>query len=638
MDPSRNNLPLQFNMNKNKPVIRNSSEGKEDDVTSSTNLNMMNANENAADQQQNNMIGVFNMLGQMVAPLGGDHNMMMMGPMNFNNFGGIMGPGPGPMMGGMGPMGGPGMLGPAPPGMMGHPLPIKEIIRLKSSVLYPPPPSAPPRSTRERPPGCRTIFIGGIPENCTEEYLFEVFESCGPIQSIRISKKNFAHIRFENMDSVDRALYISGYRMKIKDSDDKEDTGRLHVDYAQARDDQFEFECHQRALAREMRHIQRLEEERLRPPSPPPVTHYSDHEASLLLEKLKLDDNFIKASQVLITWLERGECNRRTATSFYSMVQNVHSHVRRLTNEKTAVQEEYERYQLQVQQRIQCISSQLCQVERVLAASHKQKCWDHFTKAQRKNIDTWQRQAQELRENDNSFVKVEASVEDMDFSDDEDSSPAKKRKTGAHSVSDSIESQKLKEENDALKCQMEAFKNEVDMVRQEWRTDVEDKDKQIKALQNALQGMQQQLIAHRAAASRLELEREENKSERKEDSGKPSEEGKSSTEEKEEETPSAKLSTKEDITVSSSGLTLTDKEAKMIGLICCFLHVHPHGATVDYLWSYLRQILPVRTREVEDLLEKMPSIFDQEIIGVGAAIERRWIFTALKRGAAVSSP
>ncbi|KAH9512822.1 Ecto-NOX disulfide-thiol exchanger 1 [Bulinus truncatus] len=640
MDPSRNNLPLQFNMNKNKPplpVIRTNSEGKEDDVTSSTNQNMIAGNDSSADQQQNNMIGVFNMLGQMVTPLGGDPNMMMMGPMSFNNFGSLMGPGPGSMMGGMGPMGGPGMLGPAPPGMMSHSMTVKEVIRLKSSVLYPPPPGAPPRSTRERPPGCRTIFIGGIPENCTEEYLFEVFESCGPIQSIRISKKNFAHIRFESMDSVDRALYISGYRMKIKDSDEKEDTGRLHVDYAQARDDQFEFECHQRALAREMRHLQRLEEERLRPPSPPPITHFSDHEATLLLEKLKMDDNFTKASQVLITWLERGECNRRTATSFYSMVQNVHSHVRRLNNERTTVQEEYERYQLQYQQRIQGIGSQLCQVERVLAAAHKQKCWDHFTKAQRKNIDTWQRQAQEIRENDiNSLIKVEASVEDMDFSDDEDSSPAKKRKTGAHSATDSIESQKLKEENDALKCQMEAFKNEVDMVRQEWKTDVDEKDKQIRSLQNALQGMQQQLIAQRAAVTKLELEREEKKNE----TGQISEEGKNSLEEKDEEISisAAKTSSKEDITVSSSGLSLTDKEAKMIGLICCFLHVHPHGATVDYLWSYLRQILPVRTREVEDLLEKMPSIFEQEIVGVGAGIERRWIFTALKRGAAVTSP
>ncbi|CAL1541449.1 unnamed protein product [Lymnaea stagnalis] len=648
MDPSRNNLPLQFNVNKNKPpmpVIRTNSEGKEDDVTSSTNQNMMTVSDNGNDQQQqqqqNNMMGVFNLLGQMVGPMGGDPNMMMMGPMNFNNFG-LMGPGPGAMigagpMGSLGPLGGPGMMGPPPPGMMGQQMQVKEIIRLKSSVLYPPPPGAPPRSTRERPPGCRTIFIGGIPENCTEDLLFEVFENCGPIQSIRISKKNFAHIRFENMESVDRALYISGYRMKIKDSDEKEDTGRIHVDYAQARDDQFEFECHQRALAREMRHLQRMEEERLRPPSPPPITHYSDHEAILLLEKLKSDENFSKASQLLITWLERGECNRRTSTNFYSMVQNVQSHVRRLNNEKMTVQEEYEHYKLQFQQRVQGIGAQLCQVERVLAAAHKQKCWDHFTKAQRKNIDTWQRQAQELRENEEPESKNNDVGEDMDFSDDEDSGPVtKKRKTGAHCVTGNEipESQKLKEENDSLKCQMEAFKNEVDMVRQEWKTEVEEKDKQIKALQNALQGMQQQLIAQRAAVAKLEMEREQKRDETEKEEGSKKSEDKSS----QDDESSVAKSIREESTVSSSGLSLTDKEAKMIGLISCFLQVHPNGATVDYLWSYLRQLISVRTREVEDLLEKMPSIFEQEIIGVGAAIERRWIFTALQKGGPVPNP
>ncbi|XP_059177854.1 ecto-NOX disulfide-thiol exchanger 2-like [Physella acuta] len=633
MDPARNNLPLQFNTNKNKPVIRTNSEGKDDDVTSSTSHNMMGPTDHSNDQHQNNMMGMFNMLGQMVAPMTTDPNMMMMGAMNFPDFGGLMGAGPAQMMGAMGPMGGPGMMGPAP-GLLGPPMGVKEIIHLKSSVLYPPPPGAPPRSTRERPPGCRTIFIGGIPENCTEDLLYEVFENCGPIQSIRISKKNFAHIRFMNMESVDRALYISGYRMKINDSDEKEDTGRIHVDYAQARDDQFEFECHQRALAREMRHLQRLEEERLRPPSPPPVTYYSDHEASLLLEKLKMDDNFSNASQVLITWLERGECNRRTSTNFYSMVQNVNSHIRRLINEKSTVQEEYERYKLQYQQRLQGIRAQMCQVERVLAAAHKQKCWDHFTKAQRKNIDTWQHQAQELRETEESLMpKLEDGAEDMDFSDEEETGPAtKKRKTGAHNISDSPESQKLKEENDALKCQMEAFKNEVDMVRQEWKTEVEDKDKQIKALQNALQGMQQQLIAQRAAVAKLEMEREE----KADDPEKETDESSKKSEDKDEESSSSK-STKEDVSVSSTGLSLTDKEAKMIGLICCFLHVHPNGATVDYLWSYLRQLLNVRTREVEDLLEKMPSIFEQEIIGVGAGIERRWIFTALKKGPSLTN-
>lgn len=37
----------------------------------------------------------------------------------------------------------------------------KEIIHRKSCTLFPPNPNAPPPTTRERPPGCRTIFVGG---------------------------------------------------------------------------------------------------------------------------------------------------------------------------------------------------------------------------------------------------------------------------------------------------------------------------------------------------------------------------------------------------------------------------------------------------------------------------------------------
>lgn len=75
--------------------------------------------------------------------------------------------------------------------------------------------------------------------------------------------------------------------MKVDNKDDKQNTGRLHVDFAMARDDQYEYECKQRSLLRDMRHRQRLEEERLRPPSPPPVIQYVDYEAVNLTEKLK---------------------------------------------------------------------------------------------------------------------------------------------------------------------------------------------------------------------------------------------------------------------------------------------------------------------------------------------------------------
>lgn len=67
-----------------------------------------------------------------------------------------------------------------------------------------------PPSFRERPPGCRTVFVGGLPETVTEEILQEMFTNCGEICSLRLSKKNFAHVRFTMMEAVDKALYYSG--------------------------------------------------------------------------------------------------------------------------------------------------------------------------------------------------------------------------------------------------------------------------------------------------------------------------------------------------------------------------------------------------------------------------------------------
>lgn len=44
----------------------------------------------------------------------------------------------------------------------------------------------------------------------------------------------------------------------------------------------------------------------------------------------------------MLTWIERGEVNRRTANQFYSMVQLANSHVRRLMNEKATHEQEME--------------------------------------------------------------------------------------------------------------------------------------------------------------------------------------------------------------------------------------------------------------------------------------------------------
>jgi len=101
-----------------------------------------------------------------------------------------------------------------------------------------------------------------------------------------MSKKSFCHIRYAQEFCVDNAMYLSGWRMRVGNSADAAASGRLHVDYAAARDDQYEFECKQREAEREKRHITQSIKQLTRPPSPPPLPHYSDHEAGVVTEQV----------------------------------------------------------------------------------------------------------------------------------------------------------------------------------------------------------------------------------------------------------------------------------------------------------------------------------------------------------------
>eukprot|EP00105_Crassostrea_gigas_P043354 XP_019927502.1 PREDICTED: uncharacterized protein LOC105339723 [Crassostrea gigas] len=193
MDPMHNNAPLQFNTNKGKPPM--ALEGDPDQVSSTGGGDMMGQ-------------GFF---GSGNAGGGGLMGSMMQGPM--------MGTDPSMMMmfnqyGGWGPM------GPNNQDMLMQFMP-KEIITLKTCVLYPPPPNAPPPTTRERPPGCRTAFVGGLPENVTEEIIGEAFANFGMIVSIRKGKKNFCHIRYELEESVDRSLFLSDTASPEKSGPDR---------------------------------------------------------------------------------------------------------------------------------------------------------------------------------------------------------------------------------------------------------------------------------------------------------------------------------------------------------------------------------------------------------------------------------
>ncbi|XP_077200189.1 ecto-NOX disulfide-thiol exchanger 1 isoform X1 [Paroedura picta] len=545
----------------------------------------------------------------------------------------------------------PGMgLVPQPPAAEGPVL--KEIIHCKSCTLFPPNPNLPPPSTRERPPGCKTVFVGGLPENATEELIQEVFEQCGDITAIRKSKKNFCHIRFAEEFMVDKAIYLSGYRMRLGSSTDKKDSGRLHVDFARARDDFYEWECRQRMLAREERHRRKMEEDRMRPPSPPAIMHHSEHEAMLLAEKLKDDSKFSEATTVLLTWIERGEVNRRTANQFYSMVQLANSHVRRLMNEKATHEQEMEQAKENFKTALMGILTQFEQIVAVFNASTRQKAWDHFSKAQRKNIDIWRKHSEELRNAQNEQLMGIRREEEMEMSDDDSTGdPSNKRPRLEEESALAAQAYALKEENDSLRWQLDAYRNEVELLKQEkgqlFRTEESlTKDQQMQFLQQTLQGMQQQLLKIQEELNNKKSELEQAREEQthtqamlkilQEQFKKNAKElaetnGRNEPQEINVMTLPLVNQDREKNSEKRSQPLKSEKEALLIGIISTFLHVHPFGANIEYLWSYMQQLdSRISASEIEMLLLRLPRMFKQEFSGVGAMLEKRWKFCAFE--------
>ncbi|XP_034064000.1 ecto-NOX disulfide-thiol exchanger 2-like isoform X1 [Gymnodraco acuticeps] len=541
---------------------------------------------------------------------------------------------------------------------------VKEIIHCNSCTLFPPNHSLTdllPPATRERPPGCKTVFVGGLPENFTEQLIVEVFGQCGDIAAIRKSKKNFCHIRFVEEFTVDKALLLSGYRIRLGSSTDKKDSGRLHVDFAQARDDLYEWECHQRMLAREERHRRKIEEDLFRPPSPPPIAHYSEHECSELGDRIKEDGKFPEAVRVLLTWLERGEVNRRNANNFYSMIQASNGHIRRLTGEKSQHENEVEEAKDKFKTAMVTILGQFEQIVSVFHAASKQKAWDHFSKAQRKNLDLWRTQVEKIRNMHNEQLMGIRGEEEMEMSDDdmEDCSATNSKDSEDSGVS---QAEALKEENDSLRCQLDAYRNEVELLKQEQGKNqpmISEEDntrsQQLSFLQQALQGMQKQLLRMRDELMEREVELQKSIEEKQQlknqihdlKSGlhnlQPTHTSQPETLNQDHRWSEQSANQVSDVTASSVVSCSQDKEALpeknplspvnserdalLIGIISTFLNVHPFGASMEYICSYLQRLdTKINTSEVEALLSRLPCTFRQELSGVGASLEKRWSF------------
>lgn len=237
--------------------------------------------------------------------------------------------------------------------------------------------------------------------------------------------------------------------------------------------------------------------------------------------------------------------------------------------------------------------------------------------------------------NERADEEMEVSDSDME-GDGSGSGPSRRKFPRIDEDMKAIEA--LKEENDSLRCQLEAYKNEVDLVRSDSMAEVAVRDQQTQLLKQTLQGMQQQLLE----AKRKQAEDERALKEMETKLAKANSSGGSPS------SSSAAASSSTDGLAGSGcgsddGLRvadpLTERDARLIGLVSTFLHVHPFGAGVDYVWSYLQKVEPsLRPSDVEALLSRFPTLFRQELSGIGANMERKWLFAGFSRPSSLHTP
>lgn len=112
-------------------------------------------------------------------------------------------------------------------------------------------------TTIKPPPECKTIFVSGYPNSVLTVNINDMFQRLiGEVEVIRRdTKKTFCYVRFKRRGSVDKALLLNGWWLRLLNvNEDHPGLGQLFIDPAKSRDDDFQKECKRREKARRKRH------------------------------------------------------------------------------------------------------------------------------------------------------------------------------------------------------------------------------------------------------------------------------------------------------------------------------------------------------------------------------------------------
>lgn len=465
---------------------------------------------------------------------------------------------------------------------------------LRGEVLLIPPLSHLPKPTlRDKPPGCKTIFIGGIPDLTEEIHMKDIFMDYGNILSIRLSKsgKKFCHIRFDNEDAVDKAVEISGYRMRIGPTNGSADISRIHVDYSQNKNDQEEYAEKQNRKMGNM--------------------PFNAGNVSAISADLHKPDTFEEACRNTISWFEKGNCGPQNSISFFGMLSTVNTQAKQLSKDISQTE-------IELGERVNAWTPLLERaetIEKVYQSSHNKRAYDSFTKPQRKMISQWEDFTENLKKQIREKIERETNVGVAPKVEDEQEPLAKK----------------LKEEDAQLRADLEKARDELEKKQRKHDTEIEARDKQIYQLKSLMAHFKKEYPAQWSTVVKAK-ERNVKKEESTDvvegvELGDLKEMMQTNTDSTNPLAAAAAeyAKTRNTVAEKATELGMTEKEIAMVTVIATFLAVHPLGATIAEITHYFQAFNPQSSGYyLQGLLTRLPQVF--QMTQSAEELEPRWWF------------
>nr|XP_023020481.1 ecto-NOX disulfide-thiol exchanger 1-like [Leptinotarsa decemlineata] len=250
---------------------------------------------------------------------------------------------------------------------------FKKILEFKSCKLYPPKPGDTEYSTRTKPPGCKTVCARGLPRCVSKHTMREIFKVYGKIKDLKM-EKDCCYIQFVEESSVDPAMSLSGFRIVMQDRLGGLISRLICMDYAKEEGGQ--------GLSQVSDDLQ---------PTVDKVQH-PEVQAVICTESaltnafavIKQRDKFTDAVQLLISWLEKGDCNTKRYQKFFEMIAIAKNHVDRLLALRKKLLDDTNKSTFQRREEADEISSQISHIEMLYTTICQKKVMDRFSVAQRR--------------------------------------------------------------------------------------------------------------------------------------------------------------------------------------------------------------------------------------------------------------